>query len=298
MRQVVLKPAGTTGRLIGVGGLGTGLFWKLEGNDTLNRNESRQGELLDVKDFCKLHIVAHYVATLLAAGGNRGFEVLPIGRLGDDRPGEFVRAHMKKAGMDLRYVRTIHGRPTMLSVCFQYPDGSGGNITASNSAAASLSPSDFEFLDEAGDSCQKSTIAMALPEVPLDVRAIFLSKATARGCFRVGSFTRGEIKEASSKGMLAHLDLVSLNGAEASELTGCALDPSNPKPLQDGIEQFVSTQQKTLKVIVSGGPMAHLLSRMDVGLTAQPISLPCDRPLEQETLCLAASSPHWSPAFL
>ena len=49
-------------QLIGVGGIGTGIFFELEGNATLGRNESRPSRLLGVRDYCKLHIVIHYVA--------------------------------------------------------------------------------------------------------------------------------------------------------------------------------------------------------------------------------------------
>lgn len=57
--------------LLGVGGIGTGSFFALEGNHTLARNESRPGRLLDIRDYCKLHIVAHYIARFLGAGTGR-----------------------------------------------------------------------------------------------------------------------------------------------------------------------------------------------------------------------------------
>ena len=57
--------------LIGVGGIGSGCFFALEGNHTMGRNESRPGRSLDVRDYCKLHIITHYVAKLLGAGRNQ-----------------------------------------------------------------------------------------------------------------------------------------------------------------------------------------------------------------------------------
>ena len=60
-------------QLFGVGGIGTGLFFNLEGEHTLGRNESRTGQLLDVRDFCKLHIVAHYISKLLLPIGTLSF---------------------------------------------------------------------------------------------------------------------------------------------------------------------------------------------------------------------------------
>ena len=64
------------------------------------------------------------------------FLVLPVGKVGIDEVGLRLRAEMSQAGMDTRLVDTVPGHPTLLSVCFQYPDGSGGNITTVDSAAA------------------------------------------------------------------------------------------------------------------------------------------------------------------
>ena len=63
-------------QLVGVGGTRIRIFFALEGNHTLGRNESRPGELLNIRDYCKLHIVIHYVAKLL---GGQCFRVLPVG---------------------------------------------------------------------------------------------------------------------------------------------------------------------------------------------------------------------------
>jgi hypothetical protein len=51
--------------LIGVGGIGTGAFFALSGDHTLGREESRLGKYLDRRDYCKLHIITHYIQTLL-----------------------------------------------------------------------------------------------------------------------------------------------------------------------------------------------------------------------------------------
>ena len=47
--------------MIGAGGIGSGMFFKLNGDHTLGREESRSGYFLDQKDYCKLHIISHYV---------------------------------------------------------------------------------------------------------------------------------------------------------------------------------------------------------------------------------------------
>jgi hypothetical protein len=51
---------------IGIGGIGAGIMYSLHGEHDLGRNESRLGELLDSRDYCKLHIIEHYIARLWA----------------------------------------------------------------------------------------------------------------------------------------------------------------------------------------------------------------------------------------
>jgi hypothetical protein len=65
-RTLPLAPDAPFRRLVGVGGIGGGMFLALEGDRTLGRNESRPARLLDVRDYGKLHIVAHHVAVLSA----------------------------------------------------------------------------------------------------------------------------------------------------------------------------------------------------------------------------------------
>src|SRR5215475_904359 len=95
-------------QLIGVGGIGSGSFFALEGNDTLGRNESRRGALLDVRDYCKLHIVTHYVAKLLGAEFGR-FPVFPVGKVGDDAAGASICREMKDVGINTRFVKIVGG---------------------------------------------------------------------------------------------------------------------------------------------------------------------------------------------
>jgi ribokinase len=51
--------------VVGTGGIGTGIFMALRGEHSLGREESRPAELLDRRDYCKLHIFSHYVQRLL-----------------------------------------------------------------------------------------------------------------------------------------------------------------------------------------------------------------------------------------
>ena len=65
--------------------------------------------------------------------------------------------------MDVRFLDAVHDAPTLQSVCFQYPDGSGGNITTCDSAAARIGAPD---LDRVAGLVDARTIVLAAPEVP------------------------------------------------------------------------------------------------------------------------------------
>lgn len=239
--------------IVGVGGIGSGIFFALEGNHTLGRNESRAGALLPSRDYCKLHIVLHYVATLLGAGKSR-VRVVPIGKVGDDENGHRLCQEMADAGMDVSCVGFVAGQPTLFSVCFQYPDGEGGNLTTNNSAASVLSHEEI-------DSCAaglfaaaaKQTIALAVPEVPLEVRSHFLERATAAGAYRAASFLAGEIAGARDAGMLALLDLVSLNTSEAAELVGGHFSWTNSSEFVNACLRFLKGEFPRLSMIVTVG---------------------------------------------
>ena len=65
--MLALRPNAKTGFTcaIGIGGIGAGMVYTLQGEHELGRNESRLGELLDSRDYCKLHIALHYIARLM-----------------------------------------------------------------------------------------------------------------------------------------------------------------------------------------------------------------------------------------
>jgi len=246
-----LGPDAPFGRLAGVGGIGSGMVFALEGTHDLGRNESRPGRLLDVRDYCKLHIVAHYPAVLLGARpAGTPFHVLPIGTIGDDEPGRRLQGEMAAAGMDLRFVATVPGRPTLFSVCFLYPDGSGGNITTVDSAAAALALAD---VDRAAYSLDSRTIALAAPEVPLAVRHHLLKRAGPRGALRVAVLTSAEMDEARSHDFFADVDLLALNEDEAAALTGRSFDRADPQPLLEACARLLLSPQPKIRVVLTAG---------------------------------------------
>ena len=239
-------------QLVGVGGLGTGMFFALEGDHTLGRNESRLGSLLDVRDYCKLHIVTHYVAKLLGASQGQ-FPIVPVGKVGDDAAGAFVLREMRAVGIDTRFVEVVAGKPTLFSVCFQYPDSSGGNITTGNSAAAELSEQDIERAEALFQSVGPRTIALLVPEVPLARRQHFLGVARQKGAFSAASFVSGEIADAKRWGMFDQLNLVSLNEEEAGEVVGEAFPPGSLEVFLDRLLRLVASTYPQLGVVMSAG---------------------------------------------
>jgi sugar/nucleoside kinase (ribokinase family) len=240
--------------LAGVGGIGTGMFFALEGEHTLGRNESRPGRLLDVRDYCKLHIIAHYVSVLLGARpSGTPFHVLPIGKVGDDEIGRRLTREMKDAGMDTRFVRAAKGKPTLLSVCFQYPDGSGGNITTSDAAATGLSAADIRRASAPMKKHAGRLIALAAPEVPLLVRRRFLETTTRLKALRAAAFTSAEIHDALEMGIFQLCDIVSINEDEAAMLAGVSFDAARPRPLLDKCAAALTRLNPDMRIVVSAG---------------------------------------------
>ena len=197
------------------------MIYALQGDHELGRNESRLGELLDSRDYCKLHIALHYVARFM--GSRRepdSFQVWPVGVVGSDAAGSQILTEMSAAGMDTRFVRNHPALRTPMSICFMYPDGSGGNITSSNSAAAALSIDDLRAAAPYMRAAGARGIALCAPEVPLALRRDFLELASDCGNYRVCSFVLGEIEEARKMGLIELADLLALNEEEASALLG------------------------------------------------------------------------------
>lgn len=239
---------------IGIGGIGAGMIYALQGDHELGRNESRLGELLDSRDYCKLHIALHYVARLMGSRSEPGsFQVWPVGVVGSDAAGSQILTEMSAAGIDTRFVRTHPALRTPFSICFLYPDGSGGNITSSNSAAAALSVDDLKAAAPYMKAAGARGVALCAPEVPLPLRRDFLRLASDCGNYRVCSFVLGEIEEARKMGLIDLADLLALNEEEASALLG---DRSGPVLEESLLAQRSAALTQTLprlRVIVSVG---------------------------------------------
>lgn len=251
-------------QLVGVGGVGTGIFFELEGNQTLGRNESRLARLLDVRDYCKLHIVIDAMAKLLGPSPTGGrFRIAPVAKVGDDPAGQQVRREMSDTGIDISRVEVNPSAPTLFSACFQYPDGSGGNLTTSNSAAGLLAENDIDAVADLLRVGGRRSIALAVPEVPLRVRHYFIELATHSGNFRAASFAEGEVKPARESGTLGLLDLVSLNQSEAEELVGCRHSPDSPESFIMSCQMFLQSFYPKINMLITAGKLGAF------GITAE-----------------------------
>ena len=233
--------------LIGTGGIGTGTFFALNDNRTLGREESRGGRFLDRRDYCKLHIITHYVRRLMGDP----FTVLPIGKVGEDDHGARLLAEMDEAGLDLRYVRVVPEH-TLYCVCFVYPDGTGGNLTVDDSASSKVDPPFVRRAEKDLAACAGEGIALAVPEVPVKARAELLKLATEHRLLRAASFTSEEIHQARTSGLLACVDLLAINIDEAAVLADIPAEQDPAAIVQQTVEILRQLQPDIQTSITAG----------------------------------------------
>jgi len=257
------------GYIAGTGGIGTGRLFMLEGDHVLGRCESRKGSLTDYKDYCKLHITMHYISVFL-----RGeIPVYAIGQTGKDQEGRTLKAEMANAGINVEYVAEDRCRPTMYSVCGQYPNGEGFNITANNSASHAVKAEDIDrFFKE---KTPKGTgIIIAVPEVPLETRIHLLKKGREKLCFNIAGVQSVEAADFVKQGGAVLADLIALNTDEAGAFA--SLRSGENSSLQDilnNCESYLLSLNPDLTVIITlGGEGAqiryrgHLYSRKAVNV--------------------------------
>lgn len=235
-------------KVIGTGGIGTGEIYQLEGRHTMGREESRGGHLLDNKDFCKLHIILHYIA-VFTRDMKPDIQVIPVSAIGDDLRGIQILEELKKAGMEVKYIKIFANTPTLHSVCFQYPDGSGGNITENLSACSKV---DLSVLESVRNEIDSNTILIAAPEVPLKTRCEFIKMGVARDVFIAASFTTSEIKSLSDFGILSDIDLLSINMDEARMLSGLKNDVNTSEILEGCIVKLQKVNPDIILTVTDG----------------------------------------------
>lgn len=235
--------------VVGTGGIGTGQIYLLEGNHDLGRNESRMGQLLPVEDFCKLHIILHYIAVLLK-DLQINTTVYPIGAVGDDPAASSLLNSMEMSGMNMEYVTIMENTPTLHSICFQYPDDSGGNITESKSASSKVSSSMISAAEKILN--QNQSIVVSVPEVPLSSRREIINLGFKNQAFVVASFVSDEIESVLKTGLLKKIDLLSVNLDEAAALANVSGKESTEHIVQSCIKSAVKINPQIKLCITCG----------------------------------------------
>jgi len=239
--------------MIGTGGIGSGMVFSLKGDHTLGRNESRLATLEPYLDYCKLHIIMHYVSVLLGAGPTGTFMSFPIGSVGSDDAGMKLLAQMKQAGMGMGSVKENSHYPTLYSVCYQYPDFSGGNITTENSASSRVMPEDIDdfFVDfRTGES---DGIVLAVPEVPLETRIQLLRRGREGGYLNVASVLSSEVAEFKTCGGLGLTDLLAVNIDEARSMANIQDESSDTEIIINRSIEIIHRSNPDIMLLITDG---------------------------------------------
>ena len=235
--------------MIGTGGIGAGSLFLLNGNHTLGREESRGGKYLDARDYCKLHIIAHYVKLFCG----EDFPVYPIGKVGDDDTGRRIVNEMEQAGLNIEYVHSSVGDKTLFGFCFIYPDGTGGNLTTEESACTKVDGTFIETAIPLFMNYRGSFISLAAPEVPLEARKRLLALSKEYQGFSVASFTSAEMQEPVTHEMLPLVDLLAINIEEAAAFLRSDLSAHKPgQVVRDTIAKVKGINPSAMLSITAG----------------------------------------------
>lgn len=241
--------------IVGTGGIGSGIFFSLEGDHTLGRNESRMGRLEPFRDYCKQHIIMHYIAVLLGAGKTGSFQSFPIGKIGNDDVGHRLRSMMEIAGMDTGHVTISNNAATLFSVCYQYPDHSGGNITSANSASNLLQPRDIDAFFENYAMNGKEGIVLAAPEVPLIARIHMLELGKSHGMLNVASVLSSEIEEFERLKGFELTGLLAVNIDEAQRIAKIEGDQPETGDIVRACTSRLQKANPEMRVLITNGSL-------------------------------------------
>lgn len=239
--------------IIGTGGIGSGIFFSLRGSHTLGRNESRMATLEPYSDFCKQHIIMHYIAVLLTGQSTDNFKLFPIGKVGNDETGKNLLRKMKEAGMDTGNIEICRESVTLFSVCFQYPDRSGGNITTDNSASSHVTPKDISRYFENYHLDGRKGIILSVPEVPVESRVELLKFGRKNSSLNVASLLSSEVTGFSKLGGFHLTDILAINIDEARHIAKIEDDSISAKEVIGlCIEKLVKINSGLTVIITEG----------------------------------------------
>ena len=239
--------------IIATGGIGSGIFFSVEGNETIGRNESRMATLLPYKDFCKQHIIMHYIAVLLGAKPDGAFRCYPIGKVGNDDIGKSLINMMKVTGMDVGNVSISNDRSTLFSVCYQYPDHSGGNITTNESASRLVSPEDILIFFKNFKLNGNKEIVLAVPEVPIETRIKLLEYGKLRGSLNIASVLSLEVDEFKKLNGFSTTDILAVNVDEARSIAQINDDAAAIETIIEACIKNLTKINSSIMLLITAG---------------------------------------------
>lgn len=240
-------------QIAGTGGIGTGILFQFENDKPIGRNESRLATLSPARDYCKQHIILHYIATVLSST----ISVHAIGMVGDDAPGKSLLDEMQLAGIDTRLVASLRDAPTMFSACMQYSDKCVCNVTSGNSACARVTPAYIvESLKMLPAPVGRDTMLLAAPEVPFDARRCMLKTGKRENAFTIASFAADEAGMFLTSHAMQDIDLLAVNGEEAAALCGC--DDRSSERILDALIPVMTAENPDMMLIMTCGAEGSL----------------------------------------
>lgn len=235
-------------QVIGTGGIGSGILFESNSNRSLNRTESRMAELGAAKDYCKQHIILHYIAKVFS----NELSVYAIGMVGNDAQGVKLIEEMQSAGISTQMVTSTVSHPTMFSVCLQYPDKCVCNITTANSACNYVTPQYIlRLLKESQLQISERTLVLAVPEVPVDARLTLLREGASHFAFCVASLLCDEVQAFKDGGGFEFCDLLSVNEEEARAIALVSSDDT--EEIVERCGAYLSTINPEIMLIVTCG---------------------------------------------
>ena len=240
--------------IIGIRGLGSGKFFKLNGDHKIGRDESRIGHFLYINDYCNQHIILHYLKVLLEPF----FTVIPNGKIGDEDVGNYSFNEMSTTGFNMNHIEKVLHTSTLSSFSFQFPDGSSGNLTTDNPVSAQV---DSAFIENAGEEIKKfgsKGIIIAVPEVPLSERQKLLKLGKQQKLFCAASFTSEELQYAMDSGIRANIDLIAFNIHESFAVTGASFEEMDTNETVKSTVRKVQTLNKSTMVSNTPGKQGSL----------------------------------------
>lgn len=232
-------------KVVGTGGIGTGMLFISDKLETFARSESRMVFLSDAKDYCKQQIVLHYTSVLTKGQA----QVIPIGCVGVDSIGEMLLREMQDDGMDTRFIKRSKKNPTTISICVQYPDKEGFNFTARNSASEEVTV-EYVLKSLKQLDIDSQTILAIIPEVPIESRYQMLCYGQKMGAFNAITIPVSEAEYFLNRGALKLVDLLAVNREEAEALSGITGDGQS---VSEALYNKIRKQNSGAALIVTDG---------------------------------------------